>query len=427
MKSMSIEYSVAATTVADDYEEDGVFRATPIAIEMKKVGHSLFGCCCDTRRGTIIVGFITIAASIIALAAEGFGLYALDTINSTPAALSAAPNTTFGKKDDAMASSGNFGLNDDLMTALNSTFAAFFGALNASFGEGNDAMAPFDGVNDDFMASMNSTFGALFGAFNTTFGQSDDAMAPFDGVNGDLMAMMNSTFGALFGAFNASFGGGDDAMTPFDGVNDDFMASMNSTFGALFGAFNTTFGQSDDAMAPFDGVNGDLMKMMNSTFDALFGAFNASFGQSDDAMTPTDSNNPVAPTDSNNLMASTRQQNTNNAKHAIANSMVFSLASLLLAIASIYGAMTFQTWPVAVNVIFLLAHSIFYFFSSGAYLAFVVAAFWMYPQIMFIVEVQKGLMSSKTYYHEAQSCCCITKASRKEKSMSIQECGMEVL
>lgn len=37
MKPMNMEYSVASTTVADDYEEDGVFRATPISIEMKKV------------------------------------------------------------------------------------------------------------------------------------------------------------------------------------------------------------------------------------------------------------------------------------------------------------------------------------------------------------------------------------------------------
>ena len=37
MKPMSMEYSVASTTVADDYEDNGMFQATPIAIEKGKV------------------------------------------------------------------------------------------------------------------------------------------------------------------------------------------------------------------------------------------------------------------------------------------------------------------------------------------------------------------------------------------------------
>ena len=216
---MSMEYNTAATTVADDYEEDGVFRATPIAIEMKKVGHSLFGCCCDTRRGTIIVGFITIAASIIALAAEGFGLYAL-------AVLAAASNTTTtDENNNAMASSGGFG-----------------------------------------------------------------------------------------------------------GGNDDPVSVMN--------------------------------------------------------------------------------QNTKDAERAIQNSMVFSLFSIVFACTTIYGAAVFKIWPVALNITFLMAHSLFYVVTAGAFFGFVIAALWMYPQIMFVVELHKGFMSSMTYSREAQSCCCINKRNK---------------
>ena len=221
---MNMEYSVASTTVADDYEEDGVFRATSISIEMKKVGHSLCGCCCDTRRGTIIVGIIMIIASIISLATEGFGIFALDTLNSELANLTAATNTTIGE-------------NDDLMTSL------------GGFGE-----------------------------------------------------------------------------------NDDFASSMH--------------------------------------------------------------------------------QGTIDVKHTLQYSMVFSFFSIIFAVTSIYGATVFNIWPVVVNVTFLLAHSMFYFVTAGSFFGFIVASLWMYPQIMFIVEVQMGLMSSMTYNREAQSCCCINKDSR---------------
>jgi hypothetical protein len=205
---MNMEYDAASTAVADDYEDDDVFQATPIAIEMKKLGHSLFGCCCDTRRGTIIVDIIMIVASIISLATEGFGIFALDTLNSS-------------------------------------------------------------------LAANNSTTG---------------------------------------------------------GSDGQFASSMN--------------------------------------------------------------------------------ESKNDAKHAIQNSMVFSVFSIIFAILSIYGAAVFKIWPVAVNITFLFAHSIFYCVTAGAFFGFVIAVLWMYPQIMFVQEVHKGFMSSITYSREAQSCCCINKAKK---------------
>jgi hypothetical protein len=97
MKPMSMEYNAVSTAVADDYEDDGVFQATPISIKMKKVGHSLFGCCCDTRRGTIIVDIIMIVASSISLAMESLVLYGLDALNSGHEALLNATNATVGR------------------------------------------------------------------------------------------------------------------------------------------------------------------------------------------------------------------------------------------------------------------------------------------------------------------------------------------
>ena len=206
MHRKNMDYSAVATTVADDYEEDGVFQETPTAIEMKKVGHSLFGCCWDTRRGTIVVGIIIIITSIISLATEGFGIFTLDSLNSS-------------------------------------------------------------------LAANNSTAG---------------------GSDGQSASSMNAR--------------------------------------------------------------------------------------------------------------------ENNAKHLIQNAMIFYFFSITFAILSIYGAAVFKIWPVAVNITFLFAHSIFYCVTVGAFFGFAMATLWMYPQIMFVLEVHKGFMSSMTYNREAQSCCCINKA-----------------
>ena len=203
MKPVSIEHVAASTTVAEAYEEDGVFRETSAATETKKLGHSLFGCCCDTRRGTIRSDRYIIIGSIINFSVEQSGLNAIQAIGS---------NTTAA--DDSIEGIDNFVTN-----------------------VGNDHL-----------------------------------------------------------------------------------------------------------------------------------------------------------------------------EDALQISMVLLIIGILFACVSIYGAMVFKVGPVAANVAFLLVHALFYAVIVGNYLGLAFAALLMYPQIMFIVEVQKGIMSRKTYSREAQCCCCISKA-----------------
>ena len=210
MHRKNMDYSAVATTVADDYEEDGVFQETPTAIEMKKVGHSLFGCCWDTRRGTIVVGIIIIITSTISRAIEGNDLFVVKSMNSNLSTIFDSNNATFGGSNDTIDLSGGFGMNDDLMSST------------------------------------------------------------LQEIIIDMQVMI-----------------------------------------------------------------------------------------------------------------------------------VYSVFGILFAITSIYGAAVFKIWPVAINVAFLLVYSLFYLVTDEAYFEFAIASLWMYPQIMFIVEVQKGIMPSMTYTHEA--------------------------
>lgn len=48
-----------------------------------KQGHSLFGCCCDTRRGVIIVNIINIVVTIIGMILAGVSVGVVNTIDPT--------------------------------------------------------------------------------------------------------------------------------------------------------------------------------------------------------------------------------------------------------------------------------------------------------------------------------------------------------
>ena len=76
-------------------------------IESELVSHSLFGCCCDTRRGTGIVCIAMIAASIISLPIERFGLFVPEAkINFT---------STLSSMDDTLVfNTFSFELNDGM-------------------------------------------------------------------------------------------------------------------------------------------------------------------------------------------------------------------------------------------------------------------------------------------------------------------------
>ena len=206
MKPVSIEYVAASTTATGEYEDDGVFRETSVATETKKMGHSLFGCCCDTRQGTFRSDRIIIISSIINLSVEQSVIIAIEAIDS---------NTTAA---------------DDSIEAI-----------------------------DNFVTDVGN-----------------------------------------------------------DHLED-----------------------------------------------------------------------------------------------ALQISMVLLILGILFACVSIYGAKVFKVGPVAANVAFLFIHALFYAVTAGNYLGLAMAILLMYPQIMFIVEVQKGIMSPMTYTQEAQYCCCIPKGSQR--------------
>ena len=149
------------------------------------------------------------------------------------------------------------------------------------------------------------------------------------------------------------------------------------------------------------------MKAMNGTFASISDALNGTSGTIEKDMVSSGDSG-----ENDSLMTSVMQQGTNDAVYAIQVSMAVSFLSLLCWCLSIYGAKFFQIWPVAINIALLLVQ---FLFTSGALFGFVVTSLLMYPQIMFVVEVQKGIMSSMTYTNEAQSCCCVAHANKNKK------------
>lgn len=109
--------------------------------------------------------------------------------------------------------------------------------------------------------------------------------------------------------------------------------------------------------------------------------------------------------------------------------LVCSLVSVLLGIATIWGAVNFKVIPVGLNVVWMFASFIagvivrpIYCHSwndkgeghncasagvGGIVFGLAIIALFAYPQVMFIVEVQKGILTRETYPREEYSCCCI--------------------
>ena len=77
--------------------------------------------------------------------------------------------------------------------------------------------------------------------------------------------------------------------------------------------------------------------------------------------------------------------------------------ALISASSSLVGASTFNKFLVMVNVIYLTA-SIFIFATPSAWLA-IVNAFWLYPHIVLVNHIHKGVMSKEKYPYERQCCC----------------------
>lgn len=119
--------------------------------------------------------------------------------------------------------------------------------------------------------------------------------------------------------------------------------------------------------------------------------------------------------------------------------MIFSAASIVLSGIAIGGAILFNIWWVALNIIWLIVGFILAIVSSLQYCddycdwytdyyddlsyydsyctcsinvasVMVAAAFmiiWIYPHVGFIMEVRNGIMSKETYAREEYSCCCV--------------------
>jgi hypothetical protein len=107
-----------------------------------------------------------------------------------------------------------------------------------------------------------------------------------------------------------------------------------------------------------------------------------------------------------------------------------SLVSVLLGIATIWGASNYYVIPVGLNVFWMFASFIAgvivrpiycrswddqgqeYTCNSigvgGIVFGLAIIALFAYPHVMFIVEVRKDILSRETYPREEFSCCCIS-------------------
>jgi hypothetical protein len=112
--------------------------------------------------------------------------------------------------------------------------------------------------------------------------------------------------------------------------------------------------------------------------------------------------------------------------------IVFSVVSLLSGTGAIVGAVTFNSILVGINAAWICLGFIGSIIAAPLYCAsweakdsdnecfinysgivsgIVTAIFFVYPHVMFVWEVKKGIMTKETYPRDKYSCCCTSEAA----------------
>ena len=83
--------------------------------------------------------------------------------------------------------------------------------------------------------------------------------------------------------------------------------------------------------------------------------------------------------------------------------MVMTSITLATTVASIWGAINYNYWPVAANTICLGIRAILPFFMGApSIMGAAITALWIYPHIVFCVEVRNGVLCRETYGREGE-------------------------
>mmetsp|Transcript_22586 Transcript_22586/g.37362 ORF Transcript_22586/g.37362 Transcript_22586/m.37362 type:complete len:185 (+) Transcript_22586:151-705(+) len=131
---------------------------------------------------------------------------------------------------------------------------------------------------------------------------------------------------------------------------------------------------------------------------ALFGLFGMIFLDAvEGAMHSMDSTSPTTP-DYNNDINDRDYISTNTFNWAILRLTV----GVLVAGASIYGAIIYNKYLVGIKAIFLTVTM----FHAGL-LSVIINVSFLYPHVLLMYYIHTGIMSEETYDEEKQSCCCV--------------------
>jgi hypothetical protein len=110
-------------------------------------------------------------------------------------------------------------------------------------------------------------------------------------------------------------------------------------------------------------------------------------------------------------------------KKYIAGTIIVQVITIVLSTGAIFGAIKFWSWPVVLNIIYMIIGWIvttIYTVKAGhqdtgyrvnipaaVITSLIIAAAFIYPQVMFVREVRVGIMTKETYINEEYSCCCV--------------------
>ncbi len=86
--------------------------------------------------------------------------------------------------------------------------------------------------------------------------------------------------------------------------------------------------------------------------------------------------------------------------------LTWLLVRIVIYIAGAYGGLIYNIWLVGLAVLEYVIDLIFFSMMADIPGA-VMVAFFIYPNVIFILEVRKGIMSKETYHNEEYSCCCV--------------------
>ena len=100
--------------------------------------------------------------------------------------------------------------------------------------------------------------------------------------------------------------------------------------------------------------------------------------------------------------------------------VVIAIIGWLLSFAAIWGALKFRFFPILINVIYMVVsffasgviltitsrqHEPFEFYALNWIINAISTGIYIYPQIMYLLEVRSGILSAETYDREKKWCC----------------------